>query len=782
MKKKRKPTFFLSESSLDLALFDFWQKEHVIFIPTTACEEVESLIEKQNLVIVVGQSGSGKSAIIQHIALKYRSQGWAVKPITEVNKIFKAYESNNILSNKTLFVINDPIGKESFDEMAFASWKKYDLDLRACLENIKMLISCRKCVQCDVRAKGFFEDNSNIIDIDSGKCILSNNEKRHIFNKYNTNGYVFSETDLEEVLKTKKYFPLLCKLFFSDTEMQKDGVFFFTEPVKRIEAEIRALKYKHQEKYCALVLIVLFNNALRVGDLWNNENSKKLYKHALKLCGMSTTTAPFRIRDALETLKDGFVSKIGNAYQFCHDLVMEITSYVFGLDFPTDMIRYADIVFLRKRVKLKDHNVQTDQLTVSISDTHLDSLAERLLKEIVGEKIFDVVLNPLLKDKKVADALINNIKKDKTKIETLFVKISVEKKLLLENQNFNEKSKGFLFSKLDFLSLNCTVSPACALIVFSHADLSIYCLQVLQQLPRYFKDSSVFFAVCCNSKTDLFNMFSKDEIKTCLKEKWGYLYPIHIVSVFHNNEILQKLIELGVDVNQSDEDGDTALMYAVRNITGVSEDKYTDARHYKTLKLLLHNGADINVCDKLGRSPLYIACKNGHARPFQFLLRRETNVNFCIAVSESLIEIFDHRLKLSQRDLCNEFGLSFLHRACFYGDVNSAECLLNHGADINSCDTFGNSPLYVACQNRNGCVVQLLLRYKADINLCNKFGFSPLYIACFNRDSSTVKLLLDHKADVNLCDTFGNSPFNVAFSNKSDSIVQLLISHGAGIN
>lgn len=207
-------------------MFHYWQKEDVMFIPTTACRAVERLIEKQNLVIVVGQSGSGKSAIIQHIALRYRYECWVVKPVTGVDKIIEAYESNNILP-KTLFVINDPIGKESFDINAFYTWTKYDSHLRPCLENFKMLLSCRKDVQCDIRADGFFKDNSNVIDIDSGKYILSDDEKREILNTYNTNNYVFSERDIKEVLKTNMCFPLLCKLFFSDTEKQKDGVQFF---------------------------------------------------------------------------------------------------------------------------------------------------------------------------------------------------------------------------------------------------------------------------------------------------------------------------------------------------------------------------------------------------------------------------------------------------------------------------------------------------------------------------------------------------------------------------
>lgn len=141
------------------------------------------------------------------------------------------------------------------------------------------------------------------------------------------------------------YFPLLCKLFFSDTEKQKDGVKIFIEPIKKIREEIRAFRYECKEKYCALILIVLFNNKLCVGDLRNTKNSEHMYEHALKRCGMNTTTEPYKIGNALETLKNVFVSKIGNAYQFCHDLIMEITSYVFGSDYPSDIIKYAGIVF-----------------------------------------------------------------------------------------------------------------------------------------------------------------------------------------------------------------------------------------------------------------------------------------------------------------------------------------------------------------------------------------------------------------------------------------------------
>lgn len=83
-----------------------WEKENKLFVPTRACEEVEKRVNSQNLVIVTGHSGSGKSAIIQHIALKYKSKGWTVKPIYEIMEIIQMMNSTEMkLEKKNLFCI-----------------------------------------------------------------------------------------------------------------------------------------------------------------------------------------------------------------------------------------------------------------------------------------------------------------------------------------------------------------------------------------------------------------------------------------------------------------------------------------------------------------------------------------------------------------------------------------------------------------------------------------------------------------------------------------------------
>lgn len=80
---------------------------------------------------MAGHSGSGKSAIIQHIALKYRCQEWIVRPIYNVKELIN---DSLLIQSKTLFVLNDPIGKESIDEVAYYEWRQHEEKLKALLK------------------------------------------------------------------------------------------------------------------------------------------------------------------------------------------------------------------------------------------------------------------------------------------------------------------------------------------------------------------------------------------------------------------------------------------------------------------------------------------------------------------------------------------------------------------------------------------------------------------------------------------------------------------------
>lgn len=139
---------------------------------------MERLINCQNIAVVTGHSGSGKSAIVHHIALKYRNQGWKVKPVYTVMDMIQTINlSTSVQENKVLFVFNNPIGKESFDEIEYTTWRKYEIALKACLKKVKLLISIRKYILNDDKVRGILKDGSNIVDISDDQLKLSRNEK-----------------------------------------------------------------------------------------------------------------------------------------------------------------------------------------------------------------------------------------------------------------------------------------------------------------------------------------------------------------------------------------------------------------------------------------------------------------------------------------------------------------------------------------------------------------------------------------------------------------------------
>ncbi|XP_052695636.1 uncharacterized protein LOC128174032 [Crassostrea angulata] len=158
-----------AESQIDEAIFDQWKQEDSCFISTKACEEVEKNIESSNLVIVAGHSGSGKSAIMQHIALKYREQGWAIKRVKQVKDIVAEYSSSRFKKDKTICVFNDPLGKESFDEILNNSWQTYEEELKLYLRTAKLLMSCRSHIISDARLTRYLNNQSLIVNIDENK-------------------------------------------------------------------------------------------------------------------------------------------------------------------------------------------------------------------------------------------------------------------------------------------------------------------------------------------------------------------------------------------------------------------------------------------------------------------------------------------------------------------------------------------------------------------------------------------------------------------------------------
>ncbi|VDI45560.1 Hypothetical predicted protein [Mytilus galloprovincialis] len=156
--------------------------------------------------------------------------------------------------------------------------------------------------------------------------------------------------------------------------------------------------------------------------------------------------------------------------------------------------------------------------------------------------------------------------------------------------------------------------------------------------------------------------------------------------------------------------------------------------HTKVVKLLIDAGLNVNDTENNGSTPLILACENGHNETVKSLL----NLNG---------KKLESRVNTTTR---NKYGWSCLHSACFNGHTEVVKLLIDIGLRVNDTIYIGYTPLYLACQNGHYDTVKLLLDLNGQIlNSCvdtatrYKDGWTVLHTACAKGHTNIVKLLID---------------------------------------
>ncbi|XP_011407359.2 PREDICTED: transient receptor potential cation channel subfamily A member 1 homolog, partial [Amphimedon queenslandica] len=225
--------------------------------------------------------------------------------------------------------------------------------------------------------------------------------------------------------------------------------------------------------------------------------------------------------------------------------------------------------------------------------------------------------------------------------------------------------------------------------------------------------------------------------------------------------------------------------------------------HKEIVKLLLEHGADFNVTDNDGNTPLTLcisACIEGHTEIVELLLKHGANVNVtnnngntpltlcisaCIKEDKEIVELLlKHGANFNVTD---DDGNTPLGIACIRGHEEAAKLLLKHaGVGINCTNVEGNTPLNSACIEGHTEIVKLLLEYKANVNVFNRQKvsdtYTPLGSACYKRHTEIVKLLLEKDGvEVNVTDNDGNTPLGIACKAGHTGIVKILLLEQNGV-
>jgi ankyrin repeat protein len=199
--------------------------------------------------------------------------------------------------------------------------------------------------------------------------------------------------------------------------------------------------------------------------------------------------------------------------------------------------------------------------------------------------------------------------------------------------------------------------------------------------------------------------------------------PLHLTVSRGLPEITRILIERHADIDARDYYGRTPLHQAT---TGLNSEA-SDDNCFEVARILLEHGAHVDTQDDFDHStPLHSASFCGSVRLTELLLQHGANVN-----------------------MRNINGQTPLHAALDggYSDYffDTIQLLLEHGADVDTLDNHHLTPLHTI-SSLSGSVraAKLLLEHGANVHIQNSEGETPVQIASSMGHEALTRLLSEH--------------------------------------
>ncbi len=216
--------------------------------------------------------------------------------------------------------------------------------------------------------------------------------------------------------------------------------------------------------------------------------------------------------------------------------------------------------------------------------------------------------------------------------------------------------------------------------------------------------------------------------------------PLHNIAYdTKDSKVFDFFISKGTDLNQEDENGNTAFL---------------NASAYNTLdviKYLLPKIKDVNHSNNSGETALTKAVARNNAEAVSFLIQKGAKANIKDKKGNNLgYYLVDSYSPSEEED--------------FYV---KAKVLNENGVDFSAPQTKNNTLLHIAIEKQDLKLLQFLTKHGIDINAANADGLTVLHIAAMKaKDGTLLKYLLQQGAKKELKTDFDETAYDLASENE----------------
>lgn len=221
--------------------------------------------------------------------------------------------------------------------------------------------------------------------------------------------------------------------------------------------------------------------------------------------------------------------------------------------------------------------------------------------------------------------------------------------------------------------------------------------------------------------------------------------PLFAAASMDNKEFLERLLSKGVDINQINTNtGNNVIHYLLQ--LDVDE---------KQIELLIEKGANLNLKNKIGYTPLIQSITQKKINQAKFLITKEAD-----------LQVNDNK------------DASPLHWAAFYGLEEVVDLLMAKGAKVNIQTGTGFkrwTPLHDAASAGSATIIKKFLDVHPEIiDLQSDVGNTALHMAVKKERIEAVEMLLLYNPNLTITNVNGRTPLQVAENNNFTDIANVL--------